>query len=320
MRCRSLAVAVAAVTAVAGCSSAHKNTAAPRRPVQPVRHPRQTSGPQVVQPVGHTQPAPTELPRGGRKILGHYRVVAYYGAAGAPALGVLGSTSPEDAAKAIIHRAKPFKHYHLPVQPAMELLATVAQASPGADGDYSQPVPHATIRKYLRVAHEHNMLLVLDLQPGRASFLSQAKALRPLLVDPSVSLALDPEWKVNQHQAPGGGRIGSSRAGPINDVALYLRDLVTAHNLPDKLLVVHEFTPTMLPNREHIHRHDRVEVTFHADGFGSPIQKVGVYHQLAFPGRPYGAGFKLFLNQDSRLMGAAEVMRLRPRPDIVTYQ
>jgi hypothetical protein len=320
MRCRTLAVAVAVVTAVAGCSSAHRSTAAPRQPVPPVRHPRQTSEPQVVEPVGHTQPAPTELPRGGRKILGHYRVVAYYGAAGAPALGVLGSTSPEDAAKAIIHRAKPFKRYHLPVQPAMELLATVAQASPGADGDYSQPVPHATIRKYLRVAHEHKMLLVLDLQPGRASFLSQAKALRPLLLDPSVSLALDPEWKVRQNQAPGGGRIGSSRAGPINAVADYLRDLVKAHNLPDKLLVVHEFTDTMLPNRDHIRMHHRIEVTFHADGFGTPRQKVGVYHQLAFPGRPFGAGFKLFLTQDSRLMSAGEVMALRPRPDIVTYQ
>ena len=202
----------------------------------------------------------------------------------------------------------------------MELLATVADASPGDDGDYSHAVPHATIRQYLRVAHEHKMLLILDLQPGRASFLSQAKALRPLLLDPSVSLALDPEWKVNQHQAPGGGRIGSSRAGPINDVALYLRDLVRAHNLPDKLLVVHEFTQTMLPNRARIHHHDRVEVTFHADGFGAPKQKIGVYHQLAFPGRPYGAGFKLFLNQDTRLMSAAEVMRLHPRPDIVTFQ
>jgi hypothetical protein len=317
MRSRPLAVFAAAAAVVAGCSSLPAPLTPSSPPAHAIRHvePRSDGD-----PAGRTPPDPTQLPRGGTKILGHYRVVAYYGAAGAPALGVLGTTSPEQAARAIVKRAGPFADHHLPVQPAMELLATVADAMPGDDGDYSHAIPHATIRQYLRVAHEHKMLLILDLQPGRASFLSQAKALRPLLLDPSVSLALDPEWKVNQHQAPGGGRIGSSRAGPINDVALYLRDLVTAHNLPDKLLVVHEFTPTMLPNREHIHRHDRVEVTFHADGFGSPIQKVGVYHQLAFPGRPYGAGFKLFLNQDSRLMGAAEVMRLRPRPDIVTYQ
>ena len=43
-----------------------------------------------------------------------------------------------------------------------------------------------------------------------------------------------------------------------------------------KLLVVHEFTSRMLPNRDQIHTHHRIEVTFHADGFGSPRQKIGV--------------------------------------------
>jgi hypothetical protein len=310
-------VLAAAVLGLAACSSVPVD---PNRPgARPPAKATRTSA-QSGRGDGPSAPGPAQLPRGGRKILDHYRVVAYYGAAGTPALGVLGSTSPEAAARAISRRARSFAHYHLPVQPAMELLATVADASPGPDGDYSHAIAHSTIRRYLRVAHEHKMLLILDLQPGRASFLSQAEALRPLLLDPSVSLALDPEWKVRSDQAPGGGRIGSSRAGPINAVADYLRRLVKTHNLPDKLLVVHEFTSRMLPNRDHIHAHHRIEVTFHADGFGSPQQKVGVYHQLAFPGRPYGSGFKLFLSQDSRLMRASEVMRLRPRPDIVTYQ
>ena len=43
------------------------------------------------------------------------------------------------------------------------------------------------------------MLLILDLQPGRASFLHQTKVLHHFLLDPSVSIALDPEWKL----APG---------------------------------------------------------------------------------------------------------------------
>jgi hypothetical protein len=41
---------------------------------------------------------------------------------------------------------------------------------------------------------------------------------------------------------------------------------------------------------------------------------------LHFPGPPFGVGFKLFLHQDSRVMTPREVMALRPRPDIVTYQ
>jgi hypothetical protein len=264
--------------------------------------------------------APKLLPRGGTVILGHFRVVAYYGAPGSGALGVLGSGTPEQAAQAIERRAAAFKPYGLPLQPAMELIATVAQRSPGADGDYSAPIPDAQISRYLSVAHRHKMLLILDLQPGRATFLSQAQALHHFLLDPSVSLALDPEWKVGPHQRPGGGLIGSSSAAGINAVGRYLSTLARANNLPDKLMVVHQFTSSMLPDRSKITIQPRVEVVFHADGFGTPAAKIRVYHQLRFPGRPFGTGFKLFLRQDSRVMTAREVMALRPRPDIITYQ
>lgn len=260
------------------------------------------------------------LPRGGTAILGHFRVVAYYGAAGTGALGVLGATSPATAAVLIERRAAGYAGFGRPVQPAMELLATVAQRSPGPDGDYSKPVPAWRIRQYLAVAHAHRMLLVLDLQPGRASFLAQAQALKPFLLDPSVSLALDPEWKVGPTEVPGGGRIGSSSAAGINDVSRWLQQLIGANHLPDKLLVVHQFTERMLPDRDRIVRPANVEVTFHADGFGTPTLKVRVYRRLAFPGRPFGAGFKLFLKQDSRLMTPREVMALRPQPDVITFQ
>jgi hypothetical protein len=263
---------------------------------------------------------PAHLPRGGTKILGHYRVVAFYGAPGGGQLGVLGNGTPDQAARAVIQQARGFAGFGLRVQPAMELIATVAQGSAGPDGDYSAPIPHAVIRRYLAAAHRHRMLLILDLQPGRGSFLAQAKALRPLLLDPSVSLALDSEWKVTGDQTPGNGFIGSSPAAPINAVTRYLSRLVIGHQLPDKLLVVHEFTPTMLPNRQDIRTAPGVETVFHADGFGTPEVKRHVYRQLDFPGRPFGAGFKLFFSQDSRLMSPAEVMRLRPRPDVISYE
>ena len=40
------------------------------------------------------------------------------------------------------------------------------------------------------------MYVVLDLQPGRANFLDQAKLYEPLLRLPHVGLALDPEWRL----------------------------------------------------------------------------------------------------------------------------
>jgi hypothetical protein len=64
----------------------------------------------------------------------------------------------------------------------------------------------------------------------------------------------------------------------------------------------------------------RVETLLHADGFGSPGAKVGVYQQLAFPSPPYRVGFKLFFTRDTALMVPANVMSLRPQPDLVSYQ
>lgn len=247
-------------------------------------------------------------------------MVAYYGVPGNPELGVLGAGSPEQAAAAVQRQAAQYAGYGRPVLPAMELIATVAQASPGPDGNYSAPIPAASIRAYLRVAHEQHMLLILDIQPGSGEFLPQVQALRPFLLDPSVGIALDPEWKVPPGQAPGGGRIGSASAASVNAVGGYLSRLVRAYHLPDKLLVVHEFTLTMLPDRAAIRPQPGVEITLHADGLGSPRLKKLVFQQLDFADTPFHIGFKLFFAHDTRVMSPREVMALRPRPDIVTYQ
>ena len=75
--------------------------------------------------------------------------MAYYGAAGNGRLGVLGTTSPEVAAARIGARAAGYRGYGRAVQPAMELIATVAQGAPGADRTYSKPVDADRIRDYL---------------------------------------------------------------------------------------------------------------------------------------------------------------------------
>ncbi len=280
-------------------------------------HPTSASGPSTS---ASSDSADRTLPRGGRAILGHYRVVAFYGAAGNPQLGALGTASPESIAPKIVQRANGFAPYGLPVQPAMELIATVAQGSPQADGSYSKPIAMATIRHYLAVAHRYRMLLVLDLQPGRSTFYKQVQALHDVLLDPSVELGLDPEWKVAAGQRPGDGLIGSSGSGDVDRTIDYVSGLVSTHHLPHKLVVVHEFTSSMLPDRDDIRARPGVELAFHADGFGHPSSKISVLHKLAFPGRPMGVGFKLFFTQDSRLMTPGEVMALHPRPDIITYQ
>ncbi|HEY2297111.1 MAG TPA: hypothetical protein VGH43_05245, partial [Jatrophihabitans sp.] len=214
-----------------------------------------------------------QLPRGGTKILGRYRVVAYYGAVGGATLGVLGSKRPALIAADIERRAATWRRYGLRVQPAMELIATVAQGSPGPDGSYSKPISRAELAPYLRVAHRDKMLLILDFQPGRAEFLDQVQRFRYALLDPWVSVALDPEWKMGPTEIPA-QVIGHADARSINAVRSYLSELVTIKHLPDKLLVVHQFRPQMLPDRQHIRPGPGVEVVFHADGFGTPQAKI----------------------------------------------
>ena len=261
-----------------------------------------------------------QLPAGGRTILPKLRVVAFYGGPDGPGLGVLGAGTPDQAADAVERRAQAFASYGRPVQPAMELIATVAQGSPGGDGDYSGAISNKQIRTYLAAAHAHHMLLILDIQPGGGEFLPQVRRLQPFLLDASVSVGLDPEWKVPFGDAPGGGRIGSSSAASINAVGRYLSGLVRSNHLPDKLLVIHQFSNSMLPDRRNIRSYPGVETVMHADGEGSPALKVGVYRQLGFGKLPFHAGFKVFFTEDTRLMSPAEIMALHPRPDIVTYQ
>jgi hypothetical protein len=222
-------------------------------------------------------------------------------------------------AQRIEHPAQQWLGYGRKVQPAMELIASVAQGSPGPYGLYSAPIPDDAVQRYLDAAHRHKMLLVLDFQPGRGEFLPQVEHFARFLADPAVSVGLDPEWKMGPGQIPG-TVIGSSSAASILAIRDYLAQLVAAQHLPDKLLVVHQFTTDMLPDRSAITPRRGVEVAFHADGFGAQSEKVATWNRMHFPSRPFGTGFKLFLREDTGLMSPQQVMALRPRPDVITYQ
>ena len=269
-----------------------------------------------------TKPKPrprSQLPRGGRTIFPRYRVVAYYGAAGIPILGVLGTADPDTIAAEVSARAAQYASAGRMVLPAFELITTMAQPCRADFPLCTSAISPQTVQAYLDAAHRHRMMLILDIQPGRGEFLPQVQALRPFLSDPSVGVALDPEWKLAPYQFPIES-IGSSSAESINAVGAYLSGIVQAEDLPDKLLLVHQFVRSELPDRQNIRVYPRVETLLHADGFGSPGAKVGVYQQLAFPSPPYRVGFKLFFTRDTALMVPANVMSLRPQPDLVSYQ
>jgi hypothetical protein len=265
---------------------------------------------------------PAELPRGGREILPRYRVVAYYGAPQDDQLGELGIGSPDRAAKRLARQARPYARPGRPVLPAFELIATVAASAPGDNGDYSHRQTAATVRRYLRAARRHKALLVLDIQPGRAPFMREVRALRRFLAEPDVSLALDPEWSMAPGQVPG-RQIGSTDAATVNSVSRYLSRIVRKHRLPQKLLVVHRFTPGMIRQEEALERDPGVALVVNVDGFGTQPVKIAKYREFTRDrraARVRSNGFKLFYHEDTGLMSPRRVLRMKPQPDLVVYE
>jgi hypothetical protein len=260
-----------------------------------------------------------ELPGGGYQVFGHHRfLVAYYGTAQTATMGVLGTTDPDTMNRRLMEAARPFGEAGEQIQPVYELIVTVADASPGPDGDYSHDIPASYVHEYLRAAHRHHALLLLDLQTGRADFPTVAKRWAWALKDPSVGLALDPEWRMGPHQVPA-HVIGSVQAAEVNRTSAWLSGLVRRNGLPQKLFVLHEFRLTMLPDIEQIVPRPGLAMVQHADGFGTRGQKLATYHAIARPAQ-FRQGFKLFYHWDVHRFTPQQVRGIRPRVSFVSYQ
>jgi hypothetical protein len=271
------------------------------------------------EPEANPEPRPAELPRGGRTILPDKRVVAFYGAPQDRELGVLGIGSPRRAARKLQRQARPYTRRGRPVLPAFELIAAIVTSEAGDGGDHSMRQEPATIRRYLRAARAHDMLLMLDIQPGYAPFLQEAEALEEFLKEPDVSLALDPEWSMDPPQLPG-QEIGSTDAATINEVSRYLSGIVRRYDLPQKLLVVHRFTEDMIQAEHDLERHPGVALVVNVDGFGDRPNKISKYREFTKDLRRRFNGFKLFYEEDVNLMRPNQVLRLNPEPDLVVYE
>lgn len=270
---------------------------------------------------GERAPGPKELPRGGQSVLPQHRVVGFYGAPQADGLGELGIGSPESAAKRLRRQVKPYKsRSRQPILPVFELLGTIALSHPGPDGKYRARQPNSVIRRYARTARRFKFLLMLDIQPGRSRFMKEVRHLEPWLRKPFVSVALDPEWNMGSNGVPG-ERIGSVSAKMVNRVTKYMTGIVRERDLPQKLVVVHQFTDSMIRHEGDLKARSDVDLVLNADGFGTPEAKRSKYEQLSPPRRSgLFPGFKLFYEEDTDLMSPKQVMRLDPRPSFVVYE
>jgi hypothetical protein len=278
--------------------------------------------PPVAEPVetpAAPTPEPATLPGGRTKIFADKRfLVAYYGSADTGALGVLGETSPDRMVNRLRRAAAPFARPDSEVQVVFELIVTVADAVPGNDGDYSHDIARADVQRYIDAAHEHGALLLLDVQPGRSGFLSVVRRWKWALEDQHVGLALDPEWRMGRRGVPG-RRIGSVSTTEVNRVSKWLSTLVRIEELPQKLFVLHQFRIDMIEDIGDITPRSGLVMVQHVDGFGTPAQKRDTFRTVVRP-RQFFLGFKLFYDEDRRLMRPGEVRAIRPRVRFVSYQ
>lgn len=266
-----------------------------------------------------SEPWTNELPGGGTRIFGNNRfLVAYYGSANTSALGVLGEASPDRIMKRLRAAAKPFQRPGDQIQPVYELIVTVADAGPGKDGDFNHDIRRSYVAEYVAAARRNNVLLILDVQPGRASFPEVVKRWEWALKDPWVGLALDPEWRVGPRQVPA-QVIGSVGPVEVNRTSAWLASLTAREGVPEKVFMLHQFRSSMIRDIEKIKPREGLAMVQHIDGFGNPGQKLSTYRAVARP-RQFTMGFKLFYDEDRPRMRAAAVRQIRPEVRFVSFQ
>jgi hypothetical protein len=261
-------------------------------------------------------------------VLPSHRIVAFYGNPLGKRMGVLGEY-PVDVMLAKLdtmvdewQRADPAT----PVQPALQLIAVTAQASPGGDGMYRLRMNTSLIEKVYGWAQGKHALLFLDVQLGRSTVQKELPRLMPFLSRPDVHLAIDPEFSMHyrrEGQVPG-KMIGQMDAKDVNWVSEQLRDLVTDKHLPPKVLVIHRFRTEMVSNAKKIQLDPRVQIVMDMDGFGPPWQKFESYRDYIDADPVEFTGFKIFFHQDAqgrhRILTPLEVLGLRPAPLYIQYQ
>jgi hypothetical protein len=263
-----------------------------------------------------------ELPRGGRTLFPQYRLVGYAGHPASTGMGRLGIGDIDQRAKELERRARGYAAGRT-VQPVLELIAVVATSFPGPDGLYRGRVEAAVVDQFLAAARRHRALLILNIQPGRADFLSEVKAFERWLREPDVGLALDPEWAVGPGQVPG-EVYGWTSGSELDRVAGYLAGIVKRYDLPEKPLVFHQVALSVVNNQQALRAHPGVVVIKSVDGIGPRHSKETTWRRLV-AGVPehVHTGFKLFFVEDTTsgpLMTPSEVLALRPEPEYVMYE
>ena len=259
-------------------------------------------------------------------ILPGKRIVAYYGNPLSKRMGALGEYPKDEMLRRLKGEAARWEKADPshPVQPALHLIAVVAQGIPGKAGKYRMMMPDDIINRVYGWAREANALLIIDIQTGHDDIKTILPRFEWLLKNPDVHLGIDPEFNLIKSGKIPGTKIGTYDAADINYVSGYLMGLVKKYNLPPKVFIVHRFTRNGVTNARNIVRHPEVQMVINMDGWGGPWLKRSSYKSYVVAEPVQFTGFKLFYHNDTKkgdpLLTPRDVLRLRPQPLYIQYQ
>ena len=264
---------------------------------------------------------PTPLPG---SILPAKRIVAFYGNPTSKKMGILGEFEPDvmlaklDTEVGEWNKLDP-SH---PVQPALHLIAIVAQGDPGKNGKYRLRMDSTLIEKVYGWAKKKNAILFVDVQVGHSTLQEELPWLKRFLMRPEVHLGIDPEFSMKGTTLAPGKKIGTYDAADVNYAIKFLADLVDEYKLPPKILIVHRFTKTGVTNVANIKTDPKVQFVMDMDGFGDPWLKRDSYYTYVKKDPVQFAGWKQFskLKNDHPPTSRADILRLWPAPLYIQVQ
>jgi hypothetical protein len=259
-------------------------------------------------------------------ILPNKRIVAYYGNPLSKRMGVLGESSKEDMIRRLnseIERWEKADPSH-PVQPALHLIAVVAQGEPGQAGKYRMIMPDKIVNDVYSWAKEANAIMFIDIQTGHDDIRNLLPRFEWMLKNADVHLAIDPEFNLIGSGKRPGSKIGTYDAAEINYASAFLQNIVKKYTIPPKILIVHRFTRNMVTNAKEITYRPEVQVVMNMDGWGAPWLKRNSYKEYIVKEPVQYTGFKLFYHNDTKrgdpLLTPQDVLRLNPSPIYIQYQ
>ncbi len=267
-------------------------------------------------PPNAARPPVNASPGNPQPYLSRYQMIAFYGSPWGRALGILGNYPRKQMTSYInglIAEYQPLDSRH--AMCTYHMVTTVANANPP---EYRHVVDLPTIEVWIASSDIYECGNILDIQPGRVTIQEEFERIKHFLYHPHTQLAIDPEFDMTDEQIPGIS-VGQTPAADINWVQGELQKIAMETGV-NKVLILHQFKDSMLPDKQNIQNYPNVELVIDSDGtFRTDVKMKNYWQYAAEPAFEYG-GIKHFFVYDDYLLTPEQTMSLSPRPAVIIYQ